>query len=177
LKNLGVYFSEKDLEPKITESVLQTKNYKFKQRLEEEDELLEMIDHPTMRSTIQRKNVNNQAIGRNKKLTQLLKNWYFDQPRKLSSSQEYINWYTLIDPTLHSQRKGRRSSFDHYRDSTIENIYFKKKKWNLKEFVLQSVIEQEKLRIKEEQRKLEEEKARVIQERQENQRKVEEEHE
>lgn len=82
-----------------------------------------------------------------------------------------------MDPTLHSQRKGRRSSFDHYRDSTIENIYFKKKKWNLKEFVLQSVIEQEKLRIKEEQRKLEEEKARVIQERQENQRKVEEEHE
>lgn len=74
MKNLGVYFSEKDLEPKITESVLQTKNYKFKQRLEEEDELLEMIDHPTMRSTIQRKNVNNQAIGRNEKLTQLLKN-------------------------------------------------------------------------------------------------------
>lgn len=51
LKRLGAYFSEKDLKPKFTESVLQQhRESKLKFSEEEEDELLEMIDHPTMRS-------------------------------------------------------------------------------------------------------------------------------
>lgn len=50
LKRLGAYFSEKDLKPKFTESVLQQHRESKLKFSEEEDELLEMIDHPTMRS-------------------------------------------------------------------------------------------------------------------------------
>lgn len=39
LKKLGVYFSQKDFEPKITESVLKRKNYGSRQKLNEKDEL------------------------------------------------------------------------------------------------------------------------------------------
>lgn len=50
LKRLGAYFSEKDLKPKFTESVLQQHRESKLKFSEEEDELLELIDHPTMRS-------------------------------------------------------------------------------------------------------------------------------
>lgn len=50
LKKLTSYFSEKDLQPKFTESVL-CKHRQSNRKLDDaDDELLEMIDHPTARS-------------------------------------------------------------------------------------------------------------------------------
>lgn len=51
LKMLGAYFSEKDLKPRFTESVLKKQKdsrYKFS---DDEDDLLEAINNPTMRTS------------------------------------------------------------------------------------------------------------------------------
>lgn len=65
LKKLTSYFSEKDLQPKFTESVLCQHRQSNRKLDDADDELLEMIDHPTARSNA-RSNPSNADNASNK---------------------------------------------------------------------------------------------------------------
>ena len=99
------WFSEKDLMPKFTESVLhQRKQSNFK--TSEDDELLEMIDHSTMRSHAH--NTSQSNIKYKKNLT-ILKNITISTPELLEDEDKSQNVHKIkpddvlsIEPTVSS---------------------------------------------------------------------------
>jgi len=93
LRKLGAYFSEKDLKPKFTESILKKQN-KSQIKNSEEDDLLEMIDHPTMRSNnehdVDNKKSNNLSSINNKSELQHTKAQLLNENAKEENKQSTL---------------------------------------------------------------------------------------
>lgn len=133
---------------------------------EEEDELLEMIDHPTMRSSIQKGDVRDSLYRskelekKNAKLALLINESYVDKERNYNASQKYKNKYPEMDTKLYWSQENQKLAVDNYGDSIVPQI----------------TLDRDNLKTKIEKQKEEDERARIIREKQERQKKIEEEH-
>mmetsp|Transcript_31420 Transcript_31420/g.30927 ORF Transcript_31420/g.30927 Transcript_31420/m.30927 type:complete len:178 (+) Transcript_31420:1-534(+) len=106
-------------------------------------------DHPSLRASIPEELTkedlleenpqlqNDNTNQRNDQLSQLIYECYYDQPQKHNASQVYRKRYAEIDTTLHWSKAGKRLPVDDYKDSIVP----------------QTTIEQENLRIAEEENK------------------------
>ncbi|CAI2370799.1 unnamed protein product [Moneuplotes crassus] len=171
------YFSEKNFEPKFTESILKENRKDTSIRnggletsqhtqhnpctemnqdtINQETDInrdmgmSDIKDHPSLRASIPEELTkedlleenpqleNNNTNQRNDQLSQLIYECYYDQPQKHNASQVYRKRYAEIDTTLHWSKAGKRLPVDDYKDSIVP----------------QTTIEQENLRIAEEENK------------------------
>ena len=100
-------FSEKDLIPKFTESVLHQRkqsNFKFS----EDDELLEMIDNPTVRSNTQNQS---QSKANYKKNLTILKNITVSTPELVDEDENSQIVHSIKPDEILSKEPTIRSEF------------------------------------------------------------------